>query len=185
MRAITAWASASATMYRALPSASIASVRPGQLGAVDELDHERAEHEGAERADDADRGDDDHQPPQPGRGTRRTRPWPASRLRRGQQRGLHGLEHEQRDPGQQHAVGELRDLGVLVGLGEQRRGDRAGVEQGGGEDRAEQQPAEVRRDLAPRRVGARVGAQTAARVHVSDADQRRQGDGEPVRADGL
>ena len=39
---------------------------------------------------------------------------------------------------------------------QQAGGDRPGVEEGGGEHRAGQQPAEVRRELAPRRLGPRL-----------------------------
>ena len=112
-------------------------------------------------------------------------PTAASRLTPGEQRRLHGLEHEQRDAGQQHGVGELRGQRLLgVGLHEQGHGDRAGVEQRGGEHRAEQQPAEVRRHLGPRRLRAGLGAQAAARVHPRETDERGEGDGEAVGADG-
>ena len=67
----------------------------------------------------------------------------------GQQRGLDGLEHEQRHPGHEHRVAELGDDGVLVGVGQQVGGDGAGVDQRGGGDGAGDQPAQVRGDLAP------------------------------------
>ena len=80
-----------------------------ELGVVDLLEHERSDRQGADAADDADADDEDEQAPQPvaelgevaGCG---------EAAEPGEQRRLHGLEHEQRDAGEQHAVAELGDL---------------------------------------------------------------------------
>ena len=79
---------------------------PVELGVVDLLQHERPDRQGAEAADDADADDEHEQPAQPvaelGEVAGRGEPAEA-----GEQRRLHGLEHEQRDAGEQHAVAEL------------------------------------------------------------------------------
>ena len=107
-----------------------------ERGVVHLLDDERAEQLRADDAGDADDDDDHHQLAEAGAelgdlvaGGEPGQP--------GQQRGLHGLEEEQRDARQQHAVAELGDeLLLIVGL-EQVGGHRAGVHQAGGEHRAE------------------------------------------------
>jgi hypothetical protein len=104
-----------------------------------------------------------------------------------QQGRLHCLEQEQRDAGEQHAVGEPGDqLLVLLGVvGEQRGCQRTGVDQRCREHRAEQQPAEVRGDLAPRGRWPGLGAQGTLRFDPQDPGERRQGNGEAVQPDGL
>ena len=151
----------------------------GQVGVVDDLDHERPDDERADGADDPD-GEDEHQ--------QATEPGPeleqfaggGEPAQAGQQGGLHRLEHEQGDAGEQDAVGELGDLRAVAVAGKQRGGDRTGVEQCGREHRAEQEPAEVGCDLAPCRLRARIGDQRPPGVDEPDPDHRGEGDGEAV-----
>ena len=91
----------------------MASVRPVSVGVVDEVDDERAEHEGAERADDAD-DEHDHQQALEAGPELVELALGGQPAEAGQQRGLHGLEHEQRDAGEQHAVGELGDQRLVA-----------------------------------------------------------------------
>ena len=82
---------------------------PGDVvGAVHDVDDERPEHERAERADDTDDEHDQQQAlePAPELVELALGGQPAEAR---QQRGLDGLEHEQRDAGEQHGVGELRE----------------------------------------------------------------------------
>ena len=98
----------------------------------------------------------------------------------GQEGGLHRLEEEERDPGQQHAERELRDPFVPV-LTEQLRGDRAGVEEATRGDGAEQEPAEVLTHLVPRGRGPGLGGESPGQRETDDRDQRGQRDRERVR----
>ena len=106
----------------------------------------------------------------------------ARRLRPRQQRGLHRLEHEQRDAGEKDAVAEVGDHGIpLLAVGGEDRGEhRPGVEEGGGAHRPDEQPSQVRCDLDPRRVRTGLGLQRPARRDVGDPEQRRHGDGHAV-----
>ena len=73
-----------------------------------------------------------------------------------QQRGLHGLEHEQRDPGDDQPVEEPAgdaSGALLVVVGQDLDGEDAGVHQQLGHDRPGQQVAEGGRQLGPGRVG--------------------------------
>ena len=81
---------------------------PVELGVVDLLEHELLHCQGAQAADDADADDENQESAKPvaelgevaGCGE-------AAEAR--EQRGLDGLEHEQRDAGEEHAVAELGD----------------------------------------------------------------------------
>ena len=135
---------------------------PVELGVVHLLQHERPDRECTEAADDSDADDEHEQPAQStaelGEVARRGEPAEA-----GEQRRLHRLEHEQRDAGEQDAVAELGHhlLGLRRVLGQDVDEHWSGVEQRRGEDGAEQQPPEIRRDLLPRRFRPVGGRQLA------------------------
>ena len=111
------------------------------------LPDERSEGQPAERADHTEPDDDDEQAAHPGAelvvasGARER-----GQLR--QQRGLHGLEQEDRDARDEDAGDEAGERVLLGGgLGEDRRGEERRVRQALREERADQQQAERARQL--------------------------------------
>lgn len=113
-RAMSAWASVSAKINAPLPTASNPRSRlpEREVGAEEQTSREVTKREAAGHADDADRDHNDHEPAQCGAqcgaefvgeaGTGQVR-----ELR--EQRGLHRLEPEDRDAGDEDARGELPD----------------------------------------------------------------------------
>ena len=73
-----------------------------------------------------------------------------------QQRGLHGLEQQDREPRQEQADDEVGDERALVRLGQHLRAEERRVAQHLREQRSAEQEAEVARELRPRRGRARA-----------------------------
>ena len=106
------------------------------------------------------------------------RPAPARAEKLRQQRGLHGLEQEQRHAGDHQGGQEDARLLLLAGLRQALDREGAGVEQEGGAERGHEQRPHGRQQLAPvglRALGDEVVLAPQAGEHPEERGERHEG----------